>query len=93
MNKFDVCTARLGRYEERNVGDTEPATATHNNKTEDRTITTDQIRELINELEDISSDQKQKLTVVLMKHQGNFIKKPGKRKGFEYTFQVQDQLP
>jgi len=27
-----------------------------------------------------------------MKHQGNFTKKPGKCKGFEYTFQVQGQL-
>jgi hypothetical protein len=48
---------------------------------------------LINELECITFAQKQKLAAILMKHQGNFTKKPGKCKGFEYTFQVQGQLP
>jgi uncharacterized protein YPO0396 len=86
-NNIDVCKARLGRYKERGVGDTEPAPDTHNTNTDDRTITTDQICELINELKNITSDQKQKLAAVLIKHQGNFTKKPGKCKGFEYTFQ------
>jgi hypothetical protein len=93
VNKFDVCTARLGRYEERNAGDTEPAPDTNKTNKDDRTITTDQIRELINELEDITSDQKQKLAAVLFKYHGNFTKRPGKCKGFEYTFQVQGQGP
>jgi hypothetical protein len=75
VNNNDVCTPRrLGRYEERNVGDTEPAPDTHNTNKDDRTITTGQIRELINELECITSDQKQKLAAVLMKHQGNITK-------------------
>jgi acetyl-CoA carboxylase alpha subunit len=94
MNNYDVCTAsRLGRYEERIVGDTEPATDAHNANTDDRAITMDQIRELINELEILTSNQKQKLTAVLMKYQGNFTKKPVKCTGFEYTFQVQGQMP
>jgi len=51
MNNYDVYTAsRLGRYEERNVGETEPATDTHNANTDDRANTTDQTRELINKL-------------------------------------------
>jgi hypothetical protein len=79
MNNYDVCIAsRLGRYEENNVEDTEPATDTYNTNTDDIAITTDQIRELINELENLTSNQKQKFTAVLMKHQGNFTKKPGK---------------
>ena len=94
VNNYDVCTARrLERYEERNVGDTEPALDTHNTNTDDRTITTGKIRELINKLECITSDQKQKLAAVLMKHHGKFTKKPGKCRGFEYTFQVRGQLP
>jgi hypothetical protein len=64
MNNYNVCTAsRLGSYEERNVGETEQATDTHNANTDDRAITTDQIRELINELENVTSNQKQKLTL------------------------------
>jgi hypothetical protein len=93
-NNYDICTARrLGRYEERNGGDKETAPDTHNTNTDDRTITTGQIHELINEMECITSVQKQKLAAVLMKHQGNFTKKPGKCRGFEYIFQVQGQLP
>jgi hypothetical protein len=57
MNNCDVCTvSRLGHYEERNVGNTEPATDTHNANTDDRAITIDQIRELINELENLTSN-------------------------------------
>jgi hypothetical protein len=89
MNNYALCTARRLP----NVGDTEPATDTHNTNTDDRLITMDQIRELINELENLTSNQKQKLTAVLMKHQGNVTKKPGKCRSFEYTFQVQGQLP
>jgi hypothetical protein len=59
MNNYDVCTvSRLGHYEERNVGDIKPSTDTHNSNTDDRAITTDQIRELINELENLTSNQK-----------------------------------
>jgi hypothetical protein len=48
MNNYDVCTvSRHGRYDERKVGDTEQSTHTHNDNTDDRAITTDQIRELI----------------------------------------------
>jgi hypothetical protein len=86
-------TSRLGRFEERKVDDTGPAANAHNASTDDRAITADQICELINELENLTCNQKQKLTAVLMKHQGNFTKKPGKCRGFEYTFQVQGQLP
>ena len=39
---YDVCTASiLGRYEEKNVGNTVPASGTYNASTEDRTITKD----------------------------------------------------
>ena len=51
MNNYDVCTvSRLGRYDERNVGDTEPSTDRHYTNTDDRAIIMDQIRELIKEL-------------------------------------------
>jgi len=94
MNDYDVCTViRHGRYEEGNTDDTEPATDTHNTVTDDRAITTDQIRELINEMENLTFNQKQKLTAILMRHQGSLTKKPGKCRGFEYTFQMQGQLP
>ena len=79
--------------EERNVDNTEPATDTHNTNTDNRAITTDQIRELISQLENLTVNQKQKLTAVLLKHQGHFTKKPDKCRGFPYTFQVQGQLP
>jgi hypothetical protein len=90
MSNYDVfATSRLGRFEERNVGETEPATDTPNANTDDRAITTDQICELINELENLTSNQKQNLTAVLMKHQENFTKKPGKCRGFDKTLQGQ----
>jgi len=93
MNDYDVCAViRHGRYEEGNI-DIEPATDTHNTVTDDRAITTVQIRELITEVENLTSNQKQKLTAVLMRHQRSLTKKPGKCRGFEYTFQVQGQLP
>jgi len=89
-----VCTAsRLGRYEERNGDDTEPKIAAHDTKTDERAITTDQIRGLINQLENLTPGNKNKLTAILLKHQGNFTMKPGKCMGFQYTFQVQGQLP
>jgi hypothetical protein len=94
LNNYDICTAsRLGRYEERKVGDAEPATDAHSAITDDRAITKDLICKVINELENLTSNQKQKLSAVLMKYQGNLTKKPGKCKNFEYTFQVQGQLP
>ena len=105
-----VCTASsLGRYEERNLDNTEPATDsrntntdtrntntythntntdTRNTNTDNRAITKDQIRELINQLENLTFNQKQKLTAVLLKHQGHFTNKPGTCRGFQYTFQV-----
>jgi hypothetical protein len=50
-----VCTASsLGRYEERSVDNTEQATDTHTTNTGNRAITTDQIRELINQLEKLN---------------------------------------
>jgi hypothetical protein len=59
-NNYEICTMRRHRrYGERDVGDSEPAAGTHNTKTDDRTITTDQIRELINERECITFVQKQ----------------------------------
>jgi hypothetical protein len=94
MNKYHAYVAsRLGRYKEGNIGNTEPATDTRNTVTDDRAVTTNQIRDLINEMENLTSDQKQKLTAVLKKHQGNLTKKPGKCRGFECTFQMQGQLP
>jgi len=93
MNNYDVCAAnRLGHYEEGNIRDTVPATDTHNTVTDDRAITTTQIRELMNEMENLTSNQKQILTAVLKKHHVNLTKKPGKCRDFEYTFQVQGQL-
>ena len=59
MNNVDVCTAKLGRYEERYVGDTEPAPDTHNTDTDDRTITTDQTHELKDLTAHQSDDQRQ----------------------------------
>jgi hypothetical protein len=94
LNSYDICTAnRLGRYEERNVGDAETATDAHSAIADDRAITKDQTCKVINELENLTYNQKQKLSAVLQKHQGNLTKKPGKCKSFEYTFQVQGQLP
>jgi hypothetical protein len=88
MNDYDIFTViRHGRYEG-DIDDTEPTTDTHNTVTDDRAITTDQIRELINEMQNLTSNQKQKLTAVLMRHQGRLTKKPGKCRGFEYIFQV-----
>ena len=83
MNDYDVCNViGHGRYKEGNIDDTEPAIDTHNTVTDDRAITTDQVRELINEMENLTSNQKQKLTAVLMRHQGSLTKKPGKCRGF-----------
>ena len=91
---YDVCTASiLGRYEEKNFGNTVPASGTYNASKEDRTITKDQICKVVNELESLTPDQKQKLSDILLKYQGSLTKKPGKCKNFEYTFQVEGQLP
>jgi predicted Zn-ribbon and HTH transcriptional regulator len=83
----------LGRYEERNVSDKEPASGTHNTSREDRPITKDQICKVVNELENLTSNQKQKLSAILLKYQGSLTKKPSKCKSFEYTFQVEGKLP
>jgi hypothetical protein len=45
-----VIKGKLGRYEEGNVGDTEPATDAHNSVADETEITADQLREMINEL-------------------------------------------
>jgi len=93
MTEYVCTTSRLERYEERNGDDTEPMTATHDTKTDDRAITTDQICGWINQLENLTPENKNKLTSILLKHQGNFTMKPGKCMSFQYTFQVQGQLP
>jgi hypothetical protein len=68
MKNYDVCnTGRFGRYEEGNVGDAKPATDAHNSITDETAVTADQLREMINELESLTSNEKQKLTAVLMK--------------------------
>jgi hypothetical protein len=60
LNNYDTCTVcRLGRYVERNVGDTEPATNAYNAITDNRAITKVQIYKVINELENLTSNQKQ----------------------------------
>lgn len=79
MNNYDVCTAsRLGLYEERNVGNTEPATAARNSVVDETAVTTDQLHEMTMDVENLTSNQKQEFTGVLMKYQGNLAKKPGK---------------
>jgi hypothetical protein len=94
INNYDVCTAsRLGLYEERQIGDAEPATDIRNANIDDRPITTEQTPQLINGLENLTSKQKQKLTAILMKHQKNFTRKPSMCSVFEYAFRVQGQLP
>jgi hypothetical protein len=70
INNYDIFTAsRLGRYKEGN-SDTELATGAHNSVADETEITTDQIREMINELEDVTHNQKQEFTGVLVKYQG-----------------------
>jgi len=82
MKNYDVCiTGSFGRCEEGNVGDTKPATDAHNSVTDETAVTTDQLREMMNELENLTSNQKQNLTAVLMKYQGNLTKTSGKYKG------------
>jgi hypothetical protein len=82
MKNYGVCTmGRLGRYEDGNDGDAKPATDAHNSIMDETAVTTDQLREMMNELENLTSNQKQKLADVLMKCQGNLIKTPGKCKG------------
>jgi len=93
MTNYVCAASRLGRYEEGNGDDTESTTAAHDTKTDERDITTDQIRGLTNQLENLAPENKNKLTAILLKHQGNFTMKPGKCVGFHYTFQVQGQLP
>ena len=84
---YDVCTASiLGRYEEKNFGNTVPASGTYNVSTEDRTITKDQICKVVNEVESLTPDKKQKLSDILLKYQESLTKKPDKCKNFEYTF-------
>jgi hypothetical protein len=71
LNNYDVCNASiLGRYEERNVGDKEPATDAHNSVADETAITTDQLREMTNELENLTPNRQQEFTGILMKYQG-----------------------
>jgi hypothetical protein len=82
MKNYDVCnTSMFVRYNEGNVGDPKPATDARNSITDEIAVATDQLREMINELENLTSNQKQKLTAVLMKYQGNLTKTPSKSKG------------
>jgi hypothetical protein len=79
MNNYDVCTAsRLGRYEERNGGNTGPATDAHSSVADETAVTTDQLHEMIMDAEYLTSNQKQEFTGVLMKYQGNLTEKSGK---------------
>jgi hypothetical protein len=81
MKNYGVCTmGRLGRYEEGNDGDAKPATDAHNSIMDETAVTTDQLREMMNALENLTSNQKQKLADVLMKYKGNLTKTPGKCK-------------
>jgi hypothetical protein len=55
MTDYDARTAsRLGRHEEGKVCETQPATDSHNAVTDYGAFTTDQIRELINEMENVT---------------------------------------
>jgi hypothetical protein len=81
MKDYVCNTGRFGRCEEGNVGDAKPATDARNSITDETAVTTDQLREMINELENLTSNQKQKLTAVLMKYQGKLTKTSGKYKG------------
>jgi hypothetical protein len=79
MNNYDVCNAcRLGCYEEGNVGKKEPVTDAHNSVADETAITTEQLHEMIMDVENSTSNQKQEFTGVLMKYQGNLRKKSGK---------------
>jgi hypothetical protein len=82
MKNYEVCTTgRIGRYDEGNIGDAKPATDAHNSITDETAVTTDQVRKTVNELENLTSSQKQKLRAILMKYHGNLTKTPGKCKG------------
>ena len=51
MKNYDICTTgRIGRYDEGNVGDAKPATDACNSTKDETAVTTDQLREIINEL-------------------------------------------
>jgi hypothetical protein len=77
MKNYGVCTmGRLGRYEEGNDGDAKPAADAHNSIMDETAVTTDQLREMMNELENLTSNQKQKLADVLMKYKGNLTRPP-----------------
>jgi hypothetical protein len=94
MHDYNVCTMIKHKvYEEGNVDCIKPAVVTHKSDTDDRAITEGQIHELIDEMKDLTGDQKQRLTDILIRYQGGLTKKPGKCKGFEYTFQIQGQMP
>jgi hypothetical protein len=81
MKNYDVCTTgRIGRYDEGNVGDAKPATDAQNSITDETAVTTDQLREMINEQENLKCNQKEKLRAILMKYEGN-LKTPDKCKG------------
>jgi len=56
-----VCREQTWTLHDGNTGVTEPANDTHNTVTDDRVITTNQIRELINEMKNLKSDHKKKI--------------------------------
>jgi hypothetical protein len=68
----------LRRYEKGNVGKTEPATDAHNSAADETAITTVQLHEMIMGIVNLTFNQKQEFTGVLMKYQENLTKKPGK---------------
>lgn len=87
MKNYDICTTgRIGRFDESNVGDAKPATDAYNSMKDETAVTTDQLREIINELENLTSNQKQKSRAILIKYQGNLTKIPGKCKRSVYDF-------
>ena len=82
MMNYDVwTTGRLGRCEEDNVGDAKSSTYARISITDETAVTTDQLREMTNEQEILTSNQKQKFTAGLMKNQANLTEAPGKCKG------------
>jgi hypothetical protein len=62
-------------------------------KTDDRMMTAEQLRGKVGENNNLSTQQREELYIVLAKYQRHVMKRPGKCHQFEYEFKIEGSVP
>ena len=75
------------------TSDTYQTTSAMNDTPDDRAITPNQVKAIINEYDNVNETQRNRLMAVLIKYQRHLTKRPGKCTGFGYHFNIVGKLP